>query len=220
MPVNEALLHNWFYGNYYVRELAMLVFAFLMGSLPIAPIFHWLFDDMDPRLSSTANALAPVCNTIKALIPAAIATHGVGAGIGLGAGVAVMLGHCFSPWRRLRGGTGVAAEFGVLLGLCWPAGLFYFFVWVGVAAVTNYAVIGSLIASAVSIVSLWHFLGAPGAAAGLAMFLMLAARHQGSFWRLADDTEPTLRKTSVFAQTAGAERDSIVVMDGQAIQSF
>jgi len=114
----------------------------------------------------------------------------------------------------------VAAEFGVLLGLCWPAGLFYFFVWVGVAAVTNYAVIGSLIASAVSIVSLWHFLGAPGAAAGLAMFLMLAARHQGSFWRLADDTEPTLRKTSVFAQTAGAERDSIVVMDGQAIQSF
>jgi glycerol-3-phosphate acyltransferase PlsY len=217
MPINEALLHNWFYGNYYVRETAALAFAFLMGSIPIGPIFHWLFDEMDPRLASTASAVAPVVNTLKALLPVAIATHGGGTGIGLGAGVAVMFGHCFSPWRRFRGGTGVAAELGVLLGVCWPAGLFYFLLWVGVSAVTNYAVIGSLIASIVSVVSLFRFLGAPGAAAGLAMFLLLAARHQGSFWRLADDTEPALRKPAP-AQTAAPA--SLVVVDGQAIQGF
>jgi len=221
MVANEALLHNWFYGNYYIRELAAIVFAVLMGSVPVTAIFHWLFADMDARIASTAAALAPVVNAFKALIPVAIATHGGGTEIGLAAAVAVVAGHCYCPWRRFRGGTGVAVMFGALLGVCWPAGLVFFAVWFVAAAGSNYAVVGSLLAAAISFVSLWYFAGAPGAFAGVAMLLLVAGRFGNSFARLSDGTEPTLRRPPLPALTvvrAPVPPRASVVVDGQSIQ--
>jgi glycerol-3-phosphate acyltransferase PlsY len=220
MVANEALLHNWFYGNIYVRELAAVVFAVLMGSVPVAQIFHWLFDDMDARIASTANATAPVVNTFKALIPVAIATHGGGTGIGLMAAVAVVAGHAYCPWRRFRGGTGVAVEFGALLGLCWPAGLIFLAVWLVAAVASNYAVVGSLLASAFTVVTLWYFLGAPAAFAGVAMLLVVASRFGGSFERLSEDREPTLRSANRTGAppAAAPARSSVFVVDGQTVQ--
>jgi len=221
MVANEALLHNWFYGNFYVRELAAIVFAVLMGSVPIASIFEWLFAGLDARIASTAAALAPVVNTVKALIPVAIATHGGGVDIGIAAAVAVVAGHCYCPWRRFAGGTGVAVEFGALLGVCWPAAIIYFAVWLVAAAASNYAVAGSMLAAAVSVLSLWYFLGAPAAFAGVAMLLMVASRHAGSFERLIEDREPTIRSlpgTALRRPVAAARRASVVVVDGQTVQ--
>jgi len=222
MVANEALLHNWFYGNLYVRELAAIVFAVLMGSVPVASIVEWLFVGLDPRIARTAAALAPVVNAIKALIPVAIATHGGGVDVGIAASVAVVAGHCYCPWRRFQGGTGVAVEFGALLGLCWPAGLVFFVVWVATAVVVNYAVVASLLAAAISIVSLWYFLGAPAAFAGVAMLLMLGSRHAGSFERLSEDREPLIRNApgsaSAKRRPVMTPRASVAVVDGQTVQ--
>jgi glycerol-3-phosphate acyltransferase PlsY len=223
MVANETLLHNWFYGNMLVREIAAIGFAFLMGSIPISPAFRWVFGDLDPRIYQTAKALAPVCNTFKAFIPVLIAYHGGGLAMGAGAAVAVTAGHCYCPWLRFRGGTGVAVEFGALAALCPPAAIVYFALWFVGAASANYTTVGALLASAFSIVSLWYFLGAPGAFAGLAMFVLLAGRHRPSLGRLVDGTEPTLRRPPYAAEAPphfAAQRSSVVVMDGQAIQSF
>jgi glycerol-3-phosphate acyltransferase PlsY len=223
MVANEALLHNWFYGNLYVREIAAIGFAFLMGSIPIAPAFHWLFNDLDDRLARTAAALAPVCNTLEAAIPVGIAYHGGGPAIGAAAAVAVVAGHAFCPWLRFRGGTGVAVEFGALVALCWPAALVYFALWFVGAVASNYATIGSLLASGFTLVSLWYFLGAPGAVAGLAMFLIVASRHRGSLVRLSEAREIPLRKAEraeAPSPVQEAQRGSVVVVDGQAIQGF
>jgi glycerol-3-phosphate acyltransferase PlsY len=221
MVANEALLHNWFYGNMYVRELAAVVFAVLMGSVPVTPIMHWLFGDLDVRIARTAAALAPVVNTCKALIPVAIATHGGGTGVGLAAAVAVVAGHCYCPWRRFQGGTGVAVLFGALLGVCWPAALIFFTAWFVVAVGSNYAAVGSLLSAALSIVSLWYFLGAPGAFAGVAMLLLVAGRFGNSFAGLSEGTEPTLRAQPVPARanwSAPVTRRASVVVDGQTVQ--
>ena len=219
MVVNEALLHNWFYGNLYVRELAAVVFAVLMGSIPVTPIMHWLFAGVDQRIARTAVALAPVVNTVKAAIPVAIATHGGGLGVGLLAAVGVVAGHTYCPWRRFDGGTGVAAELGALIGVCWPAAIVYFGVWVTVAAGSNYAVAGSLTAAAITIVSLWFFAGAPAAFAGVAMLLLVASRFHNSYARLSEGTEPTLRNPPVpAARVATMVPRTSVVVDGQAVQ--
>jgi glycerol-3-phosphate acyltransferase PlsY len=220
MVANEALLHNWFYGNLYVRELAAIVFALLMGSVPVTPVLQWLFGDLDARIARSAAALAPVVNAVKALIPVAIATHGGGTATGLAAAVAVVAGHTYCPWRRFRGGTGVAVTFGAVLGLSPAAAVIFFVVWLVAAIASNYALVGSLLACAVNVVSLWYFLGAPAGLAGVAMLVLVASRFSGSFARLSEAREPTLRTLPVPARLRPpvARRSSIVVVDGQAVQ--
>jgi glycerol-3-phosphate acyltransferase PlsY len=221
--VNEALLHNWFYGNITVREIAAIGFAFLMGSIPIGPAFHWLFDGLDSRIARTASALIPVFNTGKAIIPTAIAFHGGGATVGLAAAVALVAGHCYCPWRRFDGGSGIAVMFGALAVLSWPSATVYFALWMVGAVASNYATFGTVLAGGFSFVSLWFFLGAPGALAGFAMFLIVASRHVGSFARIAEGRELPLRRPRYAASplpVSAGERTSLVIMDGQAVQSF
>ncbi len=212
MPANDALLHNWFYGNYSVRLVACIGFAFLMGSIPVGPVTTWMFSDLHPRLARAAAGLVPVINALKAFVPTAIAGHGGGESIGLYAAAAALIGHCFCPWRRFNGGTGVAVEAGVLLALCWPAALAYVAIWCVAALSSNYAVVGSLLASAFVIVSLWFFLGPSGALLALLMLLVVASRQRASFVRLSEGREPLL----VAPRRA---RPSVARGDRQAVES-
>jgi glycerol-3-phosphate acyltransferase PlsY len=219
MVANELLLHNWFYGNLFVRELAAVVFAVLMGSIPVTPVMQWLFGDMEDRIARSAAALAPAVNTVKALIPVAIATHGGGLEIGLLAALAVVGGHTYCPWRHFVGGTGTAVAFGALSGVSPAAGIIFFCVWVAAAVGTNFAMVATLLASAVSIVSLWFFAGAPAALAGVAMLVIVASRYRGSFVRLSEGREPTLRSApSPAARPLPAPRRTLVVVNGQTVQ--
>ena len=68
-----------------------------------------------------------------------------------------VLGHCFSPWLRFRGGKGVATSFGAVFALCWPAGLVAVGGWIAGAVVTRYSSVGSLLGSALAPVAIWFF---------------------------------------------------------------
>jgi glycerol-3-phosphate acyltransferase PlsY len=176
MPVNDALLHNWFYGNYGVRLVAMLGFAFLMGSIPVGPIVRWLFAGLDPRLARTAGAAVPLLDAFKGFLPTVIALHGGGLPVGLGSALATTLGHYYSPWRRFRGGDQVDLEAGVLLALSpWSALVFVGF-WCVCAASSRSAATGSLFAAALLFLPLWYFLGAPAALFGIAAGTAIALR--------------------------------------------
>jgi glycerol-3-phosphate acyltransferase PlsY len=221
MQVNEALLHNAFYGNYYVRLVAAVGFAFLMSSIPFRTIVGWFFGGLDARLLSTARGLVPVMNLTKAFIPVLLATHGGGIRIGVLAAVAAVIGDCFCPWLHFRGdGKGVAAQLGALAALCWPAAAIFAIVWLVVALSTNYAVLGGVGASAFGFVPLWFFLGVDYAFAGVAMLLVVTLAYRGNLARLLDDREPTMRRER--GRPAHAlERipASVVRLRGQAVQS-
>jgi glycerol-3-phosphate acyltransferase PlsY len=213
MPVDESLLHGWFYGNLLVREIGAVGFAFLMGTIPFGPTAVWLFADMDRRILRAAAGLAPLLDVAKAFAPTLIAAHGGGSTVGLCAGLAAVAGDCYSPWRRFRGGTGNAAEFGALLAVCWPAGVTFGVVWFVCAVASNYAAIGSLTAAAFAFVPLWFFLGAPGAIMGALAGLAVASRHGVNFARLRDGCEPTMRRSPAAAP-------SVVRLRGEPVQSF
>jgi glycerol-3-phosphate acyltransferase PlsY len=219
-PALNALLHNWFYGNFYIRELCAIGFAFLFASIPITPTFHWLFDDLDPRVARTATALAPVVNAGKGFIAAGISAHGGGLGLGLIAAVAAMLGHCYCPWRRFDGGAGATVLAGVLAAVCWPAALIYCSMGVVIAVASNYLLVGALGAAGFAFVSLWFFTGAQGALAGVAMLVIVASRRRAAFVRLGDDREPSLRRAPRGAQQRvhAPVRSSVVALDGHSIQ--
>src|SRR5262245_8605056 len=60
------------------------------------------------------------------------------------AGLGALLGHLFPVWLRFQGGKGVATFIGVLIGMHWPAALFFGLVWVGVALGTRYSSLAAL----------------------------------------------------------------------------
>ena len=190
--VNEGLLHNWFYGNTLVREVFAIGFALLMGALPIGPTLAWLFADLDPRMHRVATVLGPFMDAGKAFVPVAIAAHGGGLTIGIAAAFAAIAGDCYSPWLRAHGGKGVAVMGGVLVALCVPAALAFAAVWTVVAIASNFAAVGSVAAMAMSIVSLWFFLGVRGAVLGCGAFVLVSLRHAATLARLGDNREQPL----------------------------
>jgi glycerol-3-phosphate acyltransferase PlsY len=175
MPVNDALLHNWFYGNRDVRIVAIVVFAYLIASLPFGAIVRWLFAELDPRLSRWAAAIVPVLNVLKGYIATVIAFHGGGEVIGLAAALAATLGHYYCPWRRFRGETRPDAMFGILIPASPFVALMFAVVWLAGAISSRSVATGTLVAAAVLFLPCWFFLGPPGAFFGIAAGAAIAA---------------------------------------------
>jgi len=114
-------------------------------------------------------------------------------------GLAAVLGHCFSPWLRFRGGKGVATWLGVLFGLSWIAGVAFVVVWLLVVLPMRYASLGSMIASVLSPLALWflsHDLVITGCATAAA--LLIVWKHRENITRLREGRENkiTFRKAS------------------------
>lgn len=112
----------------------------------------------------------------------------------IAAGAAV-LGHCFSPWLRGRGGKGVATSFGAIFALSGYAGAIAVLGWVAGALATNYSSVGSIFASALAPVALYLF--SYGSAAetlyGLFALLLIAYTHRENIARLRGGTENPIR---------------------------
>jgi acyl phosphate:glycerol-3-phosphate acyltransferase len=105
-----------------------------------------------------------------------------------------VLGHCFSPWLRLRGGKGVATSFGAILALCWPAGLVAIGGWIAGAAATRYSSVGSLLGSVLAPFAIWAFTGSlPDTAFGIFGALLIIFTHRENIARLRAGTEGPIR---------------------------
>ena len=105
-----------------------------------------------------------------------------------------VLGHCFSPWLRFRGGKGIATSFGAIFALCWPAGLVAVAGWVVGAAVTRYSSVGSMLGSVLAAVALWRLGGSLAVTAyGIFAALLVLFTHRENIRRLLAGTENPIR---------------------------
>lgn len=167
-PRLNALLHNWFYGNFGVRITGALIYAFLIASIPLNDVVRWLFAGLDPRTQRLASTAVPVLNALKGFIATIIAFHGGGQVVGFEAGFAAIIGHCFSPWRRFRATNGVDALIGILLACNTITGVIVLAVWIVSALVTRSQRTASIVAASSLFIPLWFISGAPGLFFGLA----------------------------------------------------
>ena len=87
----------------------------------------------------------------------------------IAAGLGAIVGHIFPVWLGGRGGRGVATGLGAYLVICWPAAVAAVGIWVVVVAISRYASLGSLMATA-SLPVLVYFLYAPGHVPSHAIF--------------------------------------------------
>ncbi|HVR45062.1 MAG TPA: glycerol-3-phosphate 1-O-acyltransferase PlsY [Candidatus Binatia bacterium] len=204
--------------------VATFIGAFLIGSIPFGYIIGRLFYRTDIRGQGSGNIGA--MNALRTLGAAgAIAVLLLDAAKGFGptlwaqdffrghldlenfppsdqlmgslVATGAILGHCFSPWLRFRGGKGVATSFGAVFALSWPAGIVAVSGWIAGAALTRYSSFGSLLGSALAPIAIYGFTRSlPETAYGLVAAVIIFVRHRDNIARLQAGTESPIGKGS------------------------
>ncbi|MGA2759743.1 MAG: glycerol-3-phosphate 1-O-acyltransferase PlsY [Candidatus Cybelea sp.] len=201
--------------------IGIFIVAYLIGSIPFGYLVGRIFFHTDIRKQGSGNigamnalralgtggaAVVLLLDALKGFVPTLCALHVFNGFLdtpGLPPSAEIIaslvatgtvLGHCFSPWLRFRGGKGVATSFGAVFALCWPAGLVAVGGWLAGAAITRYSSVGSMLGSVLAPVALWFFTGSlPETAYGVAAALLVLLRHRDNIARLRDGAESPIR---------------------------
>jgi len=123
--------------------------------------------------------------------------------------LAVVAGHCFSPYLKLAGGRGVSTSLGALLAIDWRVGGLVLAVWIVVIAVSRYISLSSILAalSAPLLFTLYadsrYYL-----ILGIVLAILVIERHRPNIGRLMTGTERKIgQKAEEIAKEPGDESD-------------
>ena len=195
--------------------LIVVIEAYLLGSIPFGFLLVWLVRKEDIRAKGSGNIgatnvlrsgakglgiLTFVLDGSKGYAAVAVA-YFLGRAkdpatiqhLAIVAALFVILGHMFPVWLRFKGGKGVATAFGAFLGLCWPAALTAFVLWLVAVGLTRYVSLASILAAFVlPFLTLWLSPGRYGYVSGAAVFVccwIVILKHRQNIMRLMQGTE-------------------------------
>ena len=190
---------------------AAFVFGYLCGSIPFGILLTRLTCGPDLRAVGSGNIGATnvlrtgrkglaagtlIGDMLKGTAAVLIIAHVLNCDCAMAAAVGAFLGHLFPVWLKFRGGKGVATYIGLLIGLAWPAAIFFGAVWLAIAAVTRYSSVAALVASTATPFVLW-FLGDARAAQVFAVLsILLWIMHRANIARLVQGTESRIGRGS------------------------
>ncbi len=187
--------------------------AFLAGSVPFGLLLGFWFGKTDVRRAGSGNIgatnvarvvgrglglLTLVLDAVKGFLPVwaarfvwpptGLSADVVGFAAGL-VGLSALLGHCFPPWLRFRGGKGVATGLGVLFAL-YPSIAFVALVAFAIVfAATRLVSAGSLLAVVVVVALVLSGTPLPAAAPLLVSLFVIVVRHADNIRRLVQRRE-------------------------------
>jgi glycerol-3-phosphate acyltransferase PlsY len=189
--------------------MAIIILAYLIGSIPFALLLARRFGAADLRRIGSgnlgaANVMRAAGVTAGLLVVALDMSKGAasvwiaagdsaGAALPAAAGFAAIIGHIYPLWLRCRGGKGVATACGVFAVLMPLAMLPALAVFLAVVWMTKYISLGSVAASIV-LAPLAYALGspAPSVLAAAAAAAIIVFRHRSNVLRLRMGTERRL----------------------------
>ena len=196
--------------------IALLIAAYLVGSVPFAVVVSKIFGLADPRSYGSGNPGAT--NVLRSGNKAAAALTLVGdaakgwlavwlaARIGASplvvalVALAVFIGHLYPLFLGFKGGKGVATALGVLLAIQPWLGVATALTWLIIAAFMRYSSLAAIVAAVFAPcfyllggVLVWHA-QRPIAVAIVAIALTLVYRHRANIGRLLNGTEPRIGK--------------------------
>lgn len=188
---------------------AAFIVAFLIGSIPFGYVIGRLFYRTDIRTQGSGNigamnalrtlgksgaAAVLLLDALKGFIPTLLAAHFFGPIYSAIVAAGAILGHCYSPWLKWKGGKGVATSFGAIFGLSWKAGLIAVAGWIAGAAVTHYSSVGSMLGSVSAPIALWFLTGSPAETAyGIFAAILVIFKHRDNIERIRVGTEGPIR---------------------------
>lgn len=186
---------------------ALILAAYLIGSVPFAVVVSKAFGLSDPRHygsgnpgatnvlrsgNKTAAALTLVGDAAKGLVAVWVMRQfGSDAPLAVAlAGIAAFIGHVFPVFLGFKGGKGVATAVGVLGAFSGYLALAAAVTWLLIAVTTRYSSLAALVA-AIAAPAFAHVLVGQSeiTAACLAMAAMLLWRHADNIKRLLAGTE-------------------------------
>ncbi len=194
-----------------MTAIGLLVFGFLLGSIPFGLILTRLAGAGDVRRIGSGNigatnvlrtgrkdlaAATLVLDGGKGAVAVALgADFGDGPDAGLLSGFGAVLGHMFTPWLGFAGGKGVATGLGTLIGAAWPVGVAACAVWIGTALITRMSSLSALVAFAAAPPLAAWFAGKSVVVLALAICGFVWLRHWANIRRLLAGTEPKIGQT-------------------------
>jgi len=142
----------------------LLIFAYLLGSVPTGVILAKAFSDVDPRTQGSRNigatnvfrtagkklgAITLLGDILKGFIPVAIARVSIDSYFWVGAVALVsFLGHLYPIFLKFKGGKGIATGLGVFLALAPLPAILSCLIFAAVVYRWRYISLGSLSATA------------------------------------------------------------------------
>lgn len=201
-----------------MKETAVLIVSFFIGSLPVGVIVGKLMRGIDIRDYGSGNigatnvlrtlGLGPaivvfIGDTLKGLIPVLLAVWIIKGShqpyIVVTAGILAVVGHSASPFLKFKGGKGVATSLGMIIGMNPIIAGIGLGIWVLLVAVTRYVSIASIIAP-FAVPVMMHFsptlfgYSVPREYGIIALIasLLIAFRHWANIKRLLNGTEPKI----------------------------
>lgn len=191
--------------------LAIALAGYLIGSIPFGILITKALGLGDLRqigsgnigatnVLRTGNKVAALATLLldgaKGAVVVLIARENQGEFAGFIAGLCAFLGHLFPVWLRFRGGKGVATYLGILLALCWPAGLAACATWLGTAVASRISSLSALVAAALAPVYLWLFSSSNAVWLAVIMAALVWIKHSPNIKRLLDGTEPKIGRNT------------------------
>ncbi len=190
-----------------MNEAFALVVGYLLGSIPFGYLAGRL-KGVDIRTVGSGNVgAANVFRNLGRSWGIAVAACDIGKGTAavliaravtddpwpIFVGAAVMLGAIFPVWLRFRGGKGVAAGAGVMIGLFPLASALLVPLWLALVLITRITSLASVVTAA-AFTPLAAALGASGGYLVLAgaMSLLVIVRHRANIRRLLAGKEPRI----------------------------
>ena len=187
-------------------DIALVVFAYLLGSVSAAIITCKVMGLPDPRAEGSRNpgatnvlryggkkaaAITLFGDMLKGLIPVLIARlAGADDSVMAAVAMAAFLGHLYPVFFGFHGGKGVATAMGVFLGLSWPLALALLATWVLMAKVFKVSSLAALTAAALAPLYTWFLEPSPiYFSLSVAIAILLLWRHRSNIQRLIAGTE-------------------------------
>lgn len=187
-------------------DYLILISAYLIGSIPFGLLITKIAGQGDVRAIGSGNigatnvlrtgkkglaALTLLCDMLKGTAAVLLAMHFTPA-LAPYAGLLAIIGHMFPIWLKFKGGKGVAAALGVMIGLAWPVALFAMLVWLASAAILRISSASALIACVTMPIFLevYGYSNLHGMA--LIMIILILFKHRSNISRLLDGTEPRI----------------------------
>jgi len=189
-----------------LESAALILFAYLLGSISSAIVLSKVMGFKDPRSEGSNNPgatnvlriagkkaafLTLVGDCLKGLIPVLIA-HWLEADslvVALTA-FAAFSGHCFPVFFRFRGGKGVATAIAAAVGFNWIAGTILIAIWLLFARVFKISSLAAIISfCALPLLIYWREQDLQVSIVFIALSAILIWRHKSNIQRLIQGSE-------------------------------
>lgn len=192
----------------YLNEITIIIFSYLIGSVPFGLIVANIFGKGDIRKQGSGNigatnvlrtsgkalgALTLLLDALKGAVAVIVAKKfsGIDGVIAL-SGFLAVIGHIFPIWLKFKGGKGVATAIAVYLSLGVWFGLFACFSWIVTFYFTRISSISSIATVICSFVIAIIFMGLHVYLLSLALAIIITLKHKSNILRLFTGSENQL----------------------------